>query len=155
MENESLYSLEIPTHLCVIICSGFVCSSSFVLLVFVKMSLVETGVFFWEGFGVFVKLVWDGRWGGLIWRFDFQDWVFLDIDCSEVSLSADKSLKTSKKQNMGNGFKGKGRIKKETSFHWFSYGTTCIYRGMLKILINVLKFWGTINLHNTLVKLFM
>lgn len=150
--RKSTFIFEVPAHLCVIICSDFVCSSSFVILVPGKMSLVESGFFFWEGFGVCEKVVWNGRWGGLVCRFYIKDWVFLvDIVCSEVSLSADRYLKRGKKQNMGNSFKGKGKMKKKASFHWFSYGTSCIYRGTLKILINVLKLWGNIDLHNSLV----
>lgn len=88
----------------------------------------------------------------MVCRFDVKVWVFLvDIVCSEVSLSADRYLKRGKKQNMGNSFKGKGKMKKKASFHWFSYGTSCIYRGIRKILINVLKLWGNIDLHNSLV----
>lgn len=92
----------------------------------------------------------------MVCRFDFKDWVFLvDIACSEASLSADRSLKRDKKQNVDNSFKGKGKMKKTASFHWCSYGTSCIYRGILKILINVLKLWENKDLHYSFLKQFM
>lgn len=58
----------------------------------------------------------------------------------------DRSQKT--RQEVGNSFGGKDKMKKEASFHWFCYGTGCIYKGILKILINTLKLWGNIDLHD-------
>lgn len=105
---------------------------------------MESDFFFWESFGVCVRVEMEGG----------EDWfegLTLEIGCcSEVSLSADPC----KKQNVGNSFKGKGKLKKTANFHWFSYGTACIYRRIITI-INVLKLWGNIDLHNSLVKQFM
>lgn len=78
----------------------------------------------------------------------------VDIACSEVSLLADRSLKKGKKQNVGNSFKEKGKLKNTANLHWFSYGTACTYRRII-IIINVLKLWGNIDFHNSLVKQFM
>lgn len=140
MENQPLYWRYQHTSMslsAVALCAALVLWFWFLW----KWALLKVAFFFLEGFGVCVKVVWNGRWGRLVCRFDVKDWVFL---VNKFALKSDKYLKkgkkkNAKKQNTGNSFKRKGKMKKKASFHWFSYGTACVYRGILKILINVLK----------------
>lgn len=152
MGNESLYWRYEHTSVslsAVALCAALVFCCWFLG----KQALWKLAFFFGKVLG-FVWRFLEMEWGGLVCRFDFQDLVFLDIVCSEVCQQTDL-WKRIMKQNMGNSFKRKGKMEKKTSFHWFSYETACIYRGILKILVNVLKLWGNIDLHNSLVKQFM